>query len=109
MSPRCTPAAIGEESEVTCDRLERCWFACMRAASAKREECEALLEVMAQVKASWHESRVELGKLEALRDALAETIADLAVERRALRACSHHLPVTQGGGTGRPCVESSVF
>ncbi len=56
----------------------------MRAASAKRAECEALLEVMASVKASWHQARVELGELEALRDALAEAIADLAVERSAL-------------------------
>ena len=76
---------IDDENEVAGDRLERRWFACMHAASAKRAECEALLEVMSSVKASWHESRVELGKLEELRDALADAIANLAVERRALR------------------------
>lgn len=76
---------IDAESEVASDRLERRWFACMRAASAKRAQCEALLEVMASVKASWHESRIELGRLEELRDALAEAIDGLAVERRALR------------------------
>lgn len=85
MSPHGAIFEIDQESEVACDRLERRWFACMHAASAKRAECEALLEVMASVKARWHESRVELGKLEELRDALAEAIADLAVERRALR------------------------
>lgn len=78
-------SAIDAESEVASDRLERRWFACMHAANAKRAECEALLEVMASVRASWHQSRVELGTLEELRDALAEAIAELAVERRALR------------------------
>lgn len=73
------------EGDGAADLLERRWFASMAAARAKQAECEALLEVMTLAKASWHDSRAELLKLEVLRDALAEAVAELAVERRVLR------------------------
>ena len=63
------------EGDGAADLLERRWFASMAAARTKQAECEALLEVMALAKASWHESRAALIKLEALRDALAEETA----------------------------------
>jgi hypothetical protein len=69
------------EGDAAAELLERRWFASMAAARSKQAECEALLEVMSLAKASWHDSRAELVKLEALRDALGEEIA----ERRALR------------------------
>jgi hypothetical protein len=73
------------ENDAAANMLERRWFASMSAARAKQAECERLLEVMAMVKASWQDSRVELGKLEALRDSLADAVAELAAERQALR------------------------
>jgi hypothetical protein len=76
---------IDADSEFAADDLERRWFASMSAARAKQAECEALLEVMAMVKASWHDSRAELAKLEALRDALAGAVDGMVAERRALR------------------------
>ena len=76
---------IDTESDFAADHLERRWFASMSAARAKQAECEALLEVMAMVKASWHDSRVELTRLEALRDALADAVDGLAAEREVLR------------------------
>jgi hypothetical protein len=65
--------------------LERRWFATMAAARAKQAECEVLLKVVAQARASWRDSRTELMNLEALRDALGEKMAELATERTALR------------------------
>ena len=69
------------EGDTAANLLERRWFASMAAARAKQAECEALLEVMAMARVSWRESRTELVKLEALRDALAEEMG----ERAALR------------------------
>ena len=73
--------SIEAEEDAAAELLERRWFASMAAARSKQAECEALLEVMALAKASWHDSRAELLKLEALREALGEEMA----ERRALR------------------------
>ncbi len=73
------------EADVAANLLERRWFASMAAARAKQEECAALLEVMAMARVSWRDSRLELRKLEALRDALAEELAEEAAERRVLR------------------------
>ena len=69
------------EEDAAAEFLERRWFASMAAARSKQAECEALLEVMAQAKASWHDSRAQLLRLEALRDALGEQLA----ERSTLR------------------------
>jgi hypothetical protein len=73
------------EGDSAAELLERRWFASMAAARSKQAECEALLEVMALAKASWHDSRAELLKLEALREALGEEMAEQMAERRALR------------------------
>lgn len=67
------------EGDAAADLLERRWFASMAAARSKQAECEALLEVMALAKASWHDSRVELSKLEKLRDALDAEMAERQV------------------------------
>jgi hypothetical protein len=73
------------EGDAAADLLERRWFASMAAARAKQAECEALLEVMALAKASWHASRAELMKLEALRDALAGDLTEELAVRQAIR------------------------
>jgi len=71
----------GAEGDAAANLLERRWFASITAARAKQAECDALLAVMAQAKASWQEARAELARLEALRDALDEEMA----ERNSLR------------------------
>jgi chromosome segregation ATPase len=65
------------ESDATTEMLERRWFATFKAASTARAECEALLEAMASTEAAWNRAREQLAKLEALRDALAEELAEL--------------------------------
>jgi len=65
------------ESDANTEMLERRWFATFKAASAARAECEALLEAMAMTEAAWTQAREQLAKLEALRDALAEELAEL--------------------------------
>jgi hypothetical protein len=65
------------ELDSAAEMLERRWFATFKAASAARAECEALLEAMAMTEAAWAQAREQLAKLEALRDALAEELAEL--------------------------------
>jgi uncharacterized protein YicC (UPF0701 family) len=73
------------DSDIAANLLERRWFASMTAARAKQAECDALLEVMAMVKASWRYSRAELLKLEAVRDALADAVTGRPAEGAAMR------------------------
>lgn len=84
--PRIMSNAL-PQGELATELLERRWSASLAAARAKRAECEALLEVIALARASWREAHRELVKLETLRDALAEDLADEAVER-----CPPHAP-----------------
>lgn len=65
------------DNDAAADLLQRRWFAAFEAASAVRTECEALLESMARTEAAWSRSRVRLGALEALRDALGEELESL--------------------------------
>jgi len=65
------------ELDAAAEMLERRWFATFKAASAARAECEALLEAMAMTEAAWARAREQLAKLEALRDVLAEELAEL--------------------------------
>jgi hypothetical protein len=71
------------QSDAATDLLQRRRFAAMAAARFKQAECEALLKVMAIAKASRHESRVELCKLEVLRDGLHAELAE-EMERQLL-------------------------
>ncbi|HEY2463038.1 MAG TPA: hypothetical protein VGI32_03175 [Steroidobacteraceae bacterium] len=65
------------ERDAAAEMLERRWFATFKAASAARAECEALLEALALTEATWAQARERLAKVEALRDALAEELAEL--------------------------------
>ena len=56
--------------------LERRWFASIAAARAMRAECEVLREVVALSEDSWRRACSQLARLEALRDALGEELAD---------------------------------
>ena len=57
--------------------LERRWFAAFNAASTVHAECEALVEALQMTEAAWNAARKRLVKLELLRDALGEELAEL--------------------------------
>jgi chromosome segregation ATPase len=65
------------DSDVAAERLERRWFAAFKAASDVRAECEGLLDAMEQSEKAWNRARARLSELEALRDALADELAEL--------------------------------
>jgi len=65
------------DSDVAAERLERRWFAAFKAASDVRAECEGLLDAMEQSEMAWNRARARLSELEALRDALADELAEL--------------------------------
>lgn len=56
--------------------LERRWFASLAAVRTMQAECEVLREVMEMAESSWRHARSGLARLEALRDALGEQLAD---------------------------------
>ena len=78
-------SAIDAESEVASDRLERRWFACMHAANAEARRMRGAARGDGFGRGRRGTLACRAGTLEELRDALAEAIAELAVERRALR------------------------
>jgi hypothetical protein len=65
------------DGDAAAEMLERRWFAAFKAASGARTECEALIEAMITSEAAWVEARERLAKLESLRDALGEELAEL--------------------------------
>jgi hypothetical protein len=65
------------DGEAAAEVLERRWFAAFKAASCARAECEALIETIMTAEAAWAEARERLAKLESLRDALGEEVAEL--------------------------------
>jgi hypothetical protein len=75
-----TSHTVGDAAE---NLLERRWFAANSAAGVLRAECEVLREVMELAEASWRRARAELVRLDALREALGEELAerDLVHER----------------------------
>ncbi len=65
------------EGGAAAEMLERRWFAAFNAASVARAECEALVDALKMTQAAWNEARSRLVKLESLRDALGEELAEL--------------------------------
>jgi hypothetical protein len=65
------------EGGAAAEMLERRWFAAFKAASVARAECEALVEALKMTQAAWNEARNRLVKLESLRDALGDELAEL--------------------------------
>lgn len=65
------------EGGAAADMLERRWFAAFNAASAARAECEALVDALQMTEAACCAARKRLVKLESLRDALGEELAEL--------------------------------
>jgi hypothetical protein len=66
-------SADGDTAEIL---LERRWFASISAARAMQAECEVLREVVTLAEDSWRRACRQLARLEAMRDALGEELAD---------------------------------
>jgi hypothetical protein len=64
------------EGDAAATLLERRWFAATSAARTLQAECEVLREVMELAEGAWRRACCELNRLEALRDALGERLAD---------------------------------
>jgi hypothetical protein len=64
------------EGDAALGLLERRWFASMSAARALQAECEVLRGVMELAEGAWRRARIELARLEEIRDALGEELAD---------------------------------
>jgi hypothetical protein len=69
------------EGGAAAEMLERRWFAAFKAASVARAECEALVDALKIAQAAWNEARNRLIKLESLRDALGEELAELDAQK----------------------------
>jgi chromosome segregation ATPase len=80
------------DGDAAAERLERRWFAAFKAASDVRAECEGLLDAMEQAETAWNRARARLSELEALRDMLADELAELERPEAlpaANGACAH--------------------
>jgi len=64
------------DGDAAASLLERRWFASIAAARAMQAECEVLREVVALAEDSWRRARDQLARLETMRDALGEELAD---------------------------------
>ncbi len=69
--------------EATAERLERRWFAALKAASAARSECEDLLEVIERARSDWRAARRRLPAPQPPRAARGQPRAARAPERDA--------------------------
>jgi len=72
------------EGDAAENLLERRWFAANSAAGALRAECEVLREVIELAEASWRRSRARLARVEELREALGEELAERDLAREEL-------------------------
>jgi hypothetical protein len=64
------------EGDAAASLLERRWFASITAVRGMRAECEVLREVMEMAEVAWRRARSQLARLEAVRDALGEELAE---------------------------------
>jgi hypothetical protein len=71
------------DSEAAASILERSWFASTAAVHVMRVECELLRELSASADNSWRQARIQLLRLEAIRDALGEELAERDGQREA--------------------------
>ncbi len=67
---------VNADGDAASTLLERRWFASIAAARAMQAECEVLREVVALTEESWRRACTQLARLETLRDALGEELAD---------------------------------
>jgi hypothetical protein len=65
----------GTDCESVTALLELRWFAAHKRVEALRVDCEILREVMESAQIHWRSARIELERMEAARQALADEIA----------------------------------
>jgi hypothetical protein len=71
------------DSDAAAGILERRWFASTGAVHAMQVECELLRELSESADNSWRQARIQLLRLEAIRDALGEELAERDGQREA--------------------------
>jgi hypothetical protein len=74
----------GVDNDAAAVLIERRWFAAITAVRTLQDECAVLLEAMELAEGAWRHAQSRLARLEALRDALGEELA----ERDGHQACA---------------------
>ncbi len=74
------------DGDAAANLLERRWFASIAAVEALRSECAVLGEVMDIAESAWRREKSRLARLEAMRDALGEELAEFDGQRHVLTA-----------------------
>jgi len=69
----------GDGEDAAAELIERQWFAAIAAVQSRREESELLRQVIETAEDAWRRARTELARLESLRDALGEALAESEV------------------------------
>lgn len=67
---------LNVDNEAAAALIERRWFATITAVRELQAECEVLREVMEMAENAWRRARSQLARLETLRDALGEELAE---------------------------------
>jgi len=74
------------DGDAAANLLERRWFASIAAVETMRSECAVLEEVLELAESAWRRARSRLARLEAMRDALDEELAECDGQRQGLAA-----------------------
>lgn len=74
------------DGDAASNLLERRWFAANAAVETMRSECAVLGEVMELAESAWRGARSRLARLEAMRDALGEELAECDGQRHGIAA-----------------------
>jgi len=72
---------------------ERRWFASQAAVRAMQAECDTLREVIEMAECAWRRARIELARLETLRDALGDELAAVEPTSAACEAPAADAPL----------------
>jgi hypothetical protein len=66
----------GVDNDAAQALIERRWFAAITAVRTLQAECDVLREAMERAEGAWRHAHSRLVRLEALRDALGEELAE---------------------------------
>jgi hypothetical protein len=89
------PCDTGTDCESVTALLELRWFAAHKRVEALRVDCEILREVVESAHLNWRSSLIELARMEAAREALADEIA--RQDAQPVRQTNNNLPCLEAG------------
>ena len=81
------------DNDVAAGLIERRWFASVTAVRTLQAECDVLREAMELAEITWRHAHGRLARLEALRDALGEELAERDEQQQGC-ACERIRPVS---------------